>query len=87
MLLRLVAFVSLQLPLLASRLVVAQLVWGTDFNPSQETLARALAEASSSGAKLFEDSFTELAARPDLPSDCVGSGPRSPMKTAALLWI
>jgi SAM-dependent methyltransferase len=47
--------------------------WGTDFNPSQVMLARALAEASSSGAKLFEDSFAELAARPDLPEfDIIG---------------
>ena len=47
--------------------------WGTDFNPSQVTLARALAEASGSGAKLFEDSFAEFAARPDLPEfDIIG---------------
>ena len=47
--------------------------WGTDFNPSQVTLARALAEASGSGAKLFEDSFAELAARSDLPEfDIIG---------------
>jgi SAM-dependent methyltransferase len=47
--------------------------WGTDFNPSQVTHARALAEASGSGAKLFEDSFAEFAARPDLPEfDMIG---------------
>jgi SAM-dependent methyltransferase len=47
--------------------------WGTDFNPSLVTLARALAEASCSGAKLFDDSFAELAARPDLPDfDIIG---------------
>ena len=47
--------------------------WGTDFNPTQVTHARALAEASGSGAKLFEDSFAELAARPDLPEfDIIG---------------
>jgi SAM-dependent methyltransferase len=47
--------------------------WGTDFNPTQVTLARALAEASGSGAKLFEDSFAELAARSDLPDfDIIG---------------
>ena len=38
--------------------------WGTDFNPTQVTHARALSEASGSGAKLFEDSFAEFAARP-----------------------
>ena len=41
--------------------------WGTDFNPSQAAHARALAEASGSGAILLDDSFAELAARPDLP--------------------
>jgi SAM-dependent methyltransferase len=47
--------------------------WGTDFNPTQVTHARALAEASGSGAKLFEDSFAEFAARPDLPEfDIIG---------------
>ena len=47
--------------------------WGTDFNPSQVTHARALTEASGSGAKLFEDSFAEFAARPDLPEfDIIG---------------
>ena len=47
--------------------------WGTDFNPTQVTHARALTEASGSGAKLFEDSFAEFAARPDLPEfDIIG---------------
>ena len=47
--------------------------WGTDFNPTQVTLARALAQASGSGANLFEDLFAELAARPDLPEfDIIG---------------
>jgi len=41
--------------------------WGTDFNPSQAAHARALAQASGSGAILLDDSFAELAARPDLP--------------------
>ena len=47
--------------------------WGTDFNPTQVTHARALTEASGSGAKLFENSFAEFAARPDLPEfDIIG---------------
>ena len=47
--------------------------WGTDFNPTQVTHARVLAEAAGSGAKLFEDSFGELAARSDLPEfDIIG---------------
>jgi hypothetical protein len=41
--------------------------WGTDFNPSHAAHARALADASGSGAILLDDSFTELATRPDLP--------------------
>jgi SAM-dependent methyltransferase len=41
--------------------------WGTDFNPGQVAHARALAEASGSSARLFEDSFAEFAVRPDLP--------------------
>src|ERR1700693_2545593 len=41
--------------------------WGTDFNPSQAGYARGLAEAAGSGAKLLDDSFAELAARPELP--------------------
>src|SRR5262249_25958625 len=47
--------------------------WGTDFNPTQVAHARALAEASGSQAKLFEDSFAEFAVRPDLPEfDIIG---------------
>lgn len=41
--------------------------WGTDFNPTQAAFARALADASGSGAVLLNDSFAELAARSDLP--------------------
>jgi SAM-dependent methyltransferase len=41
--------------------------WGTDFNPTQAANARALAAASGSNAILLNDSFAELAARPDLP--------------------
>lgn len=41
--------------------------WGTDFNPAQAANAQALATASGSGARLLDDSFAELAARPDLP--------------------
>jgi SAM-dependent methyltransferase len=47
--------------------------WGTDFNPTQVAHARALSEAAGSGAKLFEDSFADFAARPDLPEfDIIG---------------
>jgi SAM-dependent methyltransferase len=47
--------------------------WGTDFNPTQVAQARALAEASGSGAKLLDDSFAEFASRPDLPEfDVIG---------------
>ena len=41
--------------------------WGTDFNPGQVVHARALAEASGSGAVLLDESFEDLAARADLP--------------------
>jgi SAM-dependent methyltransferase len=41
--------------------------WGTDFNPAHVAHARALADASGSGAILLEDSFAELAGRTDLP--------------------
>ena len=41
--------------------------WGTDFNPAQAANARELAEASGSGARIFDLSFAELAARDDLP--------------------
>jgi hypothetical protein len=41
--------------------------WGTDFNPAQAANAQSLAQACGSGAVLLDDSFEELAARPDLP--------------------
>src|SRR5688572_10205841 len=41
--------------------------WGTDFNPSQAAHAKMLAKASGASATLLDDSFAELAARPDLP--------------------
>ena len=41
--------------------------WGTDFNPTHAAFAQALADASGSGAALFDDSFAELAKRSDLP--------------------
>ena len=41
--------------------------WGTDFNPAHAAHARELARASGSDAHIFDDSFAELAARPDLP--------------------
>jgi hypothetical protein len=41
--------------------------WGTDFNPVHAGHARAMAEASGSGARLLDDSFAELAERSDLP--------------------
>ena len=41
--------------------------WGTDFNPSHVAHARALGEAAGSGVRLLDASFTELAARQDLP--------------------
>ena len=41
--------------------------WGNDFNPAQTAFARAMAEAAGSDAVLLEDSFAELANRPDLP--------------------
>ena len=40
---------------------------GTDFNPSHAAHAVALAEASGSGARLYDDSFEQLLARNDLP--------------------
>lgn len=39
--------------------------WGTDFNPSQAAFARELSKFS--GARLFDQSFSEFAARRDLP--------------------
>lgn len=41
--------------------------WGTDFNPAQAANAKEIAEASGSGAHIFDLSFAELAARDDLP--------------------
>ena len=47
--------------------------WGTDFNPAQVAHARAIAEAAGSGARLFEESFAEFAARSDLAEfDIIG---------------
>lgn len=47
--------------------------FGTDFNPSQAAFARQLAAASGSGAQLFDDAFSEFAARKDLPDfDYIG---------------
>ena len=47
--------------------------WGTDFNPTQAANARALADASGSGAILLDNSFAELATRSDLPEfDIIG---------------
>jgi SAM-dependent methyltransferase len=47
--------------------------WGTDFNPVQAAHAQALAQASGSAATLLNDSFAELASRPDLPEfDIIG---------------
>ena len=46
---------------------------GTDFNPAQAAFAQELASASGSGARLFDQSFEELAARTDLPEfDYIG---------------
>jgi SAM-dependent methyltransferase len=41
---------------------------GTDFNPVHAAGAQALAEASGSGARLFDDAFAEFVRRTDLPS-------------------
>ena len=40
---------------------------GTDFNPAHAAHANVLAEASGSGARLFDDSFEQLLNRDDLP--------------------
>ncbi|HCI15025.1 MAG TPA: methyltransferase [Gallionellaceae bacterium] len=46
---------------------------GTDFNPSQAGFARELAEASDTGAKLYDDAFADFANRADLPEfDYIG---------------
>ena len=47
--------------------------YGTDFNPGHATFAQSLAEAAGSGAQLFDQSFAEFGARPDLPDfDYIG---------------
>ena len=40
---------------------------GTDFNPAHAAHAQGLAQASGSGARLYDDSFEQLLARDDLP--------------------
>lgn len=47
--------------------------YGTDFNPAQASFARSLAAASGAGVQLFDQSFAEFCARPDLPDfDYIG---------------
>ncbi len=47
--------------------------WGTDFNPDQAAFAQNMAAGSGSGARLFDQSFAEFAARDDLPGfDFIG---------------
>ena len=41
--------------------------WGTDFNPAHAANAREMAAAAGTGARVFDLSFAELAAREDLP--------------------
>lgn len=41
--------------------------WGCDFAPAQAVFARDLVSASGAPAHLYDDSFEEFAARPDLP--------------------
>jgi SAM-dependent methyltransferase len=41
--------------------------YGTDFNPAQAAYALSLGVTSGSDARLFDDSFAEFCARPDLP--------------------
>lgn len=52
----------------------SNILWyGTDFNPAHAAFARSLAEAAGSGAQLFDQSFAEFCARPDLPDfDYIG---------------
>jgi SAM-dependent methyltransferase len=46
---------------------------GTDFNPSQAGFAQELADASGTGAKLYDEAFDEFCNRPDLPDfDYIG---------------
>jgi len=40
---------------------------GTDFNPSQASFARELADAAGAGAQLFDEAFSEFSERTDLP--------------------
>lgn len=40
---------------------------GTDFNPAQASFAQHLAAVAGSGARLYDDAFTDFAHRPDLP--------------------
>lgn len=47
--------------------------FGTDFNPAQAGFAKELAEVSGAGAQLFDDAFSDFAARDDLPNfDFIG---------------
>jgi hypothetical protein len=47
--------------------------WGTDFMASQAAFARELAEASGADIRLFDQSFAEFCARPELPDfDFIG---------------
>ncbi|NTZ88891.1 methyltransferase [Burkholderia metallica] len=48
-------------------------MWGTDFNPSQAHFAQNLAASCGSGARLFDQSFSEFCTRDDLPEfDSIG---------------
>lgn len=47
--------------------------YGTDFNPAQAALAREVAQASGSGAKLYDEAFAEFCQRQELPDfDFIG---------------
>lgn len=47
--------------------------YGTDFNPSQAAFAQELAGIAGTGAKLYDDAFSEFCQRPDLPDfDFIG---------------
>ena len=47
--------------------------WGTDFNPAQAGFAQELAAASGAQAALFDESFAEFCARPEVPAmDYIG---------------
>lgn len=52
----------------------SNIAWsGTDFNPAQAGFAQELATVSGNGAKLYDESFAEFAARDDLPEfDYIG---------------